>query len=71
MGAGRFFTIFTNHEPIDMPEQLLNLGLSQRNRQTEEPGGLIICLLVCDSSQGARRCTKIALTPLVRRAQSS
>jgi hypothetical protein len=36
MGAGRFFTIFTNHEPIDMPEELLNLGLSQRNRQTED-----------------------------------
>jgi len=34
MGAGRFFTIFTNHEPIDMPEELLNLGLSQRNLQT-------------------------------------
>jgi hypothetical protein len=38
MGAGRFFTIFTNHEPIDMPEELLNLGLSQRNRQTEDLG---------------------------------
>ncbi len=48
MGAGRFFTIFTNHEPIDMPEQLLNLGLSQRNRQTEEPESVIIRLPVCD-----------------------